>query len=66
MSVRHTYSRRQEDAPYLNFPTEGISEKAANMCDLVHTDVGRPTHVPMFDNYKFYSLLRDVHRNSLV
>jgi hypothetical protein len=40
------------------FPTEG-HEKATEVCELVHGDVGGPTHVSTFDDFKYYSLLKD-------
>ena len=44
------------------FPTEG-SEKAAEVCDLIHADVGGSIHAPTFDDYKLYSLLKDNNSN---
>lgn len=41
-----------------SFPTNG-SGKASEVCDLIHGDVGEPIHVPTFDDYKYYSLLKD-------
>ncbi|KAI9555058.1 hypothetical protein GHT06_020358 [Daphnia sinensis] len=34
------------------FPTEG-DEKTAEVCDLIHADVGGPAHVPTIDNFRF-------------
>lgn len=44
------------------FPTEG-HVKATEVCELVHGDVGGPTHVSTFDDSKYYSLLKDDYTN---
>ena len=41
------------------FSTKG-HEKATEVCELVHGDVGGPTHISTFDDYKYYSLLHYV------
>jgi hypothetical protein len=44
------------------FPTKG-HVKATEVCELVHGDVRGPTHVSTFDDFKYYSLLKDDYIN---
>jgi hypothetical protein len=45
-----------------HFQTEG-HVKATEVCEFVHGDVGGPTNVSTFDDFKFYSLLKDDYTN---
>lgn len=47
------------DIGYLLRPK--VVKKTAEVCDLIHADVGGPTHILTFDNFRFYSLFKDDH-----